>query len=403
MRSTRPLLVAVLTTALAGAASLGAQAAPDQGTDSDRLVVGSVTKSLRDKAIAAVKTGPSKSRDVVRLNPSALDKARIDLTVGGRTVAVERGKQTANRSGSTTWVGTVAGTDDSVILVRDGDRITGSTRIGLQQYRIQPGPDGTHVISAINEQAMPAEHPDVLPDGSKAAPGDGAGSTQVPRRPAAPLANTVVRVQVIGTSQAEAAYGGSLRSMAELAVAETNQGYANSGIPITMELAGYNRLTYTEAGMSTDLGRFRSTTDGYLDQAHTLRNQLSADVNVLLVNDTSYCGIAYLNATAASAFGVVSTQCATGYYSFGHEIGHNQGAEHDPANSSSSGYNHGYQYPAAGWRTIMAYACATASCTRLNNWSNPRVTRNGVPMGTATTNDNARKLSETAATVASFR
>jgi hypothetical protein len=51
----------------------------------------------------------------------------------------------------------------------------------------------------------------------------------------------------------------------------------------------------------------------------------------------------------------------------------------------------------------MAYACATASCTRLNNWSNPRVTRNGVPMGTATTNDNARKLSETAATVASFR
>ena len=66
-------------------------------------------------------------------------------------------------------------------------------------------------------------------------------------------------------------------------------------------------------------------------------------------------------------------------------------------------YGHGYQYPAGGWRTIMAYACSTGTCNRINYWSNPAKLRSGVPMGTTTRSHNQRVLNNTKATIAAFR
>ena len=148
-----------------------------------------------------------------------------------------------------------------------------------------------------------------------------------------------------------------------------------------MELANYRTVNYNDVGHSTDLARFRSTSDGYFDDIHTTRDQNAADVNVLIINDGGYCGLASgIGSSASTAFATVYWDCATGYYSFGHEIGHLQSARHDPANDPSTtpyAYGHGYQYPSGGWRTIMAYACST-SCTRLNYWSKrTRPTRRG--------------------------
>ena len=50
----------------------------------------------------------------------------------------------------------------------------------------------------------------------------------------------------------------------------------------------------------------------------------------------------------------------------------------------------------------MAYNC-TPSCPRLNYWSNPDVTYNGVAMGTADRSHNQRVLVNTKATIAAFR
>jgi hypothetical protein len=65
-------------------------------------------------------------------------------------------------------------------------------------------------------------------------------------------------------------------------------------------------------------------------------------------------------------------------------------------------YGHGYLSPNRDWRTIMAYPC-TNGCPRLNYWSNPLKTRNGVAMGTSTKSNNARVLNERAAVLAAFR
>jgi len=114
---------------------------------------------------------------------------------------------------------------------------------------------------------------------------------------------------------------------------------------------------------------------------------------------------------APNGFSVVARSCATGYYSFGHEMGHNMGARHDTYVDSGTTpytYAHGYTRPAAmsPWRTVMAYnnACtaASTSCTRIQYWSNPAVSYGGTPMGDASS-DNHQTLNNTAYTVANFR
>ena len=114
----------------------------------------------------------------------------------------------------------------------------------------------------------------------------------------------------------------------------------------------------------------------------------SADAVVLIVNDTAYCGMAYVMTSLSSsfesaAFSVVSRICATGYYSFAHETGHNFGSVHDRANSSFAGvydYSYGYQSPYGTFRTIMSYDC-DGGCPRINYWSNPDIYYNGQPLG----------------------
>ena len=63
---------------------------------------------------------------------------------------------------------------------------------------------------------------------------------------------------------------------------------------------------------------------------------------------------------ASSAFSVVERGCATGYYSFGHELGHNMGLNHAREDSVGTGaYSYSYGYKWTGYRTVMAYAPGT--------------------------------------------
>ena len=116
-----------------------------------------------------------------------------------------------------------------------------------------------------------------------------------------------------------------------------------------------------------------------------------------------FIGLAPIPITTAVAFAAVYWGCATGYYSFAHEIGHLQSARHDPSTDPSTSpysYGHGYRYTGSpDWRTIMAYDCP-GGCPRLNYWSSPLKLYNGVAMGTASQSDNARVLNNTRNTVA---
>ena len=126
-----------------------------------------------------------------------------------------------------------------------------------------------------------------------------------------------------------------------------------------------------------------------MDNVHTLRNAHGADLVSLIIEGTSLCGIAWLmttqsNAFEAFAFSVVARICATGNYSFGHELGHNMGLQHDRADAPADGvfpFSHGYVDAPHGFRDIMGVAASCGGCMRIQNFSNPNVTFNGFPTG----------------------
>jgi hypothetical protein len=375
-----------------------------------------------DAAYAAQAREPSSAKiDVVSVNAGGLAEDTAALTLGldvGGFVDLNVVRTSAYRTedGSLVWQGLITDTalkremtkgeiaDDpmnSVILVRNGDKVTGNVRVMGQLFKIRPLNDSRHVVVEVDENRMPLDHPPAEYRRLFEKP------VAMPETPAAAEANTVIRVLVNYTAAAASA-SGDINGLINLAVAESNTGYTNSDVTITLQLAAKSQVTYTETGnFDTDLARYRGTSDGYMDTIHSQRNTNTADVAVLIVNNTAYCGLASgIGSTASTAFAEVYWDCATGYYSFAHEIGHLQSARHDPANDPTNtpyAYGHGYQSTAGGWRTIMAYACSSTTCTRLNYWSNPNKTYGGRAMGTANRNDNHRVLNNTRATVAAFR
>ncbi|MCW6028874.1 zinc-dependent metalloprotease [Stenotrophomonas sp. SRS1] len=374
-------------------------------------------------ALQALMGSPSTSAvQEVRVDAAAVSpvQKQLEFELLGQPVQALQSKVETLADGGSIWYGQIgtragarlikAGAPDpmnSVILVRSGDTITGSIRKEGQLYRLRPVSDGRHVLVEVDEARMPADHPAdynslptiAMPPSDRA--GIAAASSGTP---------ATIRVLVVATNGAVAAYGGNMQSLVQLAVAESNQGYSNSNVGITLQLAGYETTSYAESSsFSTDLARFRNTSDGVMDSIHTSRNSTRADVAVLVINNASSCGLASgIGSTAATAFAAVHWDCATGYYSFAHEIGHLQSARHDIATDSSTSpyaYGHGYRYEPAsgtGWRTIMAYNC-TRSCPRLNYWSNPNISYNGIPTGIASSADNQRVLVNTKAAVAAFR
>ncbi|MEP7116222.1 MAG: fibronectin type III domain-containing protein, partial [Acidobacteriota bacterium] len=223
-------------------------------------------------------------------------------------------------------------------------------------------------------------------------------------------------VLVLYNDAARTAAGGDAAAQTRIAlgVSETNTAYANSGITARLRLVGAEPVAYTEAGdLSTDLTRLQSTSDGLLDAVHTRRNQLGADLVMLVVGSTAggACGIGYVMTSlsspfAAYAFTVAAYECISPNYTFAHELGHNMGSAHAPEDGAGQGslypYSFGYKNPSNLFRTVMAYNC-TSGCPRVLYFSNPDVNYGGAPTGTAPQNHNALSINSAASTIANWR
>ena len=262
-----------------------------------------------------------------------------------------------------------------------------------------------------------------------------------------PTEQSVIDVAVFYTPAARDDAGGTDAIEAEihLMAAETNQAYRASGVNQRIALAAVEEVDYGE-----DPGTVQSLqdpSDGHMDEVHTIRDQVAADLVLLIVSGSAGLGgraygiLTPANASAANAFAWM--RLGRGTLIFAHELGHLMGLAHDRwsacaivqpfaeegCSPAATAYGFGYvnqrafdagALTAARWRTIMAFGGQCSSegrfgCRELLRFSNPdriHPDPGGDPLGvpgrepsTAVDGpaDAVRTLNRTRATVASFR
>lgn len=310
----------------------------------------------------------------------------------------------------------------SFIIVVEQDAVAAIIRAPMlsQVFSLRYVGDGVHLIQDIDSALIPPC--DVGPlqaGGAPNRPEDNQEEAGAPPRwvefdwqdsvcsPPAP----VFDVMIVYTTLARNAAGGAntINARCQLAIEQANQGYENSLINARLRLVYRGEVNYSENGTMQDhLDRLTDPDDGIMDGVHPLRNTYWADFVSLWVTGPGG-GLGWCVAEADEAFSVARWTNATNSFTFEHEIGHNQGCQHDRANADcTSAYSYSYGWRWIGnsgtqWRTIMAYPPGT----RIQNFSNPDVLADGqptgVPVGATNEAHNAQTINFRATTVEAFR
>jgi hypothetical protein len=332
---------------------------------------------------------------------AAMQRISLNLFPNVRHVFIPQKTEKSGDGKFTILSGSIAGGEplfnDATIVFGDGV-VIGNIRPGYGSmiYQIRVSPTGVQTVQEVDTNKFP-EEAEPRPVYSPVSPHPSDLKASNP----ALADTTTVRVMVVYTPKARVAAGGTtaMKAKINLGIYETNLGYIHSGVIQRVQLAYSYEISYTEVagGLAFDyaLNAITSKTDGKMDGVHSVRNSVKADMVSLWISDPTYCGMAWLMTTRSltfenKAFSVVDQSCATGYYSFAHEMGHNQGSHHDvyvaPGNGVYS-YSHGYVDPTCKFRTIMAYANKCGSVTRVNYWSNPSVYYGGKITGASNANN----------------
>ena len=329
-----------------------------------------------------------------------------------------------------------AATDSEVALVVQGPDVLGSIRHGAEVYNVRPLGDGLTAVYRYDVSQLPPMDP---PNMGELMLENEFMHRQAPEAPsrddaensgAAADSGDVIDLLVAYTPAARTA-AGNIDTFIQFAIDNTHRIYGNSNIDFRLRLVHKHLVNYAQdPDMRVDLRSLRDL-DGNMDEVHDLRDRYGADLVALLVGRrTNWCGYAYIpnfgrypnRDLSGLGFSVTAHNCETNtYHTFAHELGHNQGAHHDPENSSACTtrpcsdpqfpppptfpYRYGRCNTAEGWNTIMSYGSNTGGdCRReIEYFSSPTLDYRGTPTGDAARRDNRRVLLETARFVANYR
>ncbi len=333
----------------------------------------------------------------LQFNPAALNKRSagpITLTLFDDVVVTADHTRTDQfNNGGQVWVGKSPESPHSQILLSwNGPLVSGHIQYRGGLYRISPNPNDTtiHLVEQLTGIFPPGAEP-IVPDYQ---------ATPQPNEPTSTEfrstnASAEIDILVVYSAAAKDEVGGSgaMENLINMAVAQTNDSYANSGVNINLNLAHQQEIAFTESGSSSsnleaDLNDLRENSE-----VQAIRDDVQADLVTLIRKDAgSFCGIAYVMKQVSPefeylAYSLITHTCAVANLSFAHETGHNFGAQHDrnsaAAFSGAHSYSHGYQYTGRNsFRTVMAYQSGCPwPCTRIPFWSNKDKFYEGQPTG----------------------
>jgi hypothetical protein len=331
----------------------------------------------------------------------------------------------ASPDGGLVWRGKIQGPGGwggDVTLSVKGRALSGLIYSPEGVYEIVPQKEFGHLLVELNQSLFPpcggalAEPAAPESAAAGAAAPTGVNSSAAFGAPAAADDGSQIDVLIIYTSQVRTALGGTTQAeaFAQQAVNVTNTAYINSEIHTRLRLAGALEVAYVETG-SLSAALSWAANDATVGAA---RNSTRADLVALIAErGGNLCGVGRLMTRSLlgpgfqhAAYSATARGCAVGNLTLAHEIGHNQGCQHNPENG---GPPDGLAYPYAyghyvdqAFRTVMSYSdpCTPPNfCPKAPHFSNPSVSYNGVPTGVAGERDNSRVINNTAAIIARFR
>ncbi len=324
-------------------------------------------------------------------------------------LTVDRERLERDMRGHVTWVGAVAGdaTSTASFTWNGGTFVGGVVTRGIA-YELTTAADGAVVVRQHLPMTGVRELPPRVP--AAQAPRLVTGAARLTAHAA------VIDVLVAYTASARVQAGGAAQMAAAIAnaLAVTNTAFQRSGVTAMVREAGIIEASYAEATTPFDpiLADLDAISPGGIASAavEAARAASGADLVALITGRSgpSVCGVAWLGPAPVAAYSVTEQVClAAGQWSFSHELGHNFGANHAPGDGGAPPPSVPYAqaYREGPVRTLMAYADPAIYYPRILNFSSATVREpppDGVPTGTSL-QDNARRLHDTAATLADYR
>ncbi len=298
-----------------------------------------------------------------------------------------------------TWRGKIAEVNGDVTLTFYKGYVAGLIFTDKSVYEIVPKGD-KQILIELNQNSFPECAGDVKVEEqnvSKNVVKNGIGVDSGDRTDVLILYTTPVKTSLGGDAQAQ--------TFAQQSIDSANTAYINSKIRMRVRLANAQETAIAEVGaLGTELSTVRNDANTAIQ-----RNNFNADLVAMISNSADACGIGYLMGSNLAGnpnngFTVTSRTCAVGNLSFAHELGHNQGSQHNPENGSNPTFTFSFgHYYDGNYRTVMSYVNPCPSgCTRRPYFSNPNVLFNSLPTGIELRN-NARSINETADAIANYR
>jgi hypothetical protein len=323
-----------------------------------------------------------------------------------------------------TWRGRVEGDPHSqVVILVDGSTLTANVALSNGDlFAVDSPAPGVQRIQELNPSVFAECGQD--PSVALAAPDEGGGAPPL-TLPQAAGGSELIDVLLVYTPGARDSLGSTqlIENRLQLQVEWANAVYQNSGASQRLRAAAILEVDYDDSHHDglTALEDLTYTGDAELEAIHALRDAYSADMVTLFTRPSNVCGIAWQPLDAGNIqwyeiymFSVVVASCTSNPRTFTHELGHNQGAYHDPLTSQLQGMtpaqidavvlpnSFGYIAPGDAFHTVMAYGSSCSWCASLQQFSNPDLSWQGLPTGDARS-DVRTTLQATHVTIAAFR